>query len=89
MKNLKSKARNLASAIALLCLLTSPAFGAVAPTAAAPSAPLGFKDWKASRVAEAKLALEKLQVELDPNLPTQAKAQVQAAKAPGRVQKTV
>ncbi len=78
--NLKTKARNIVSAISLLSLLASPAFGAVE----------GFKDWKASRILEAKTALEKIQVELDPSLPTaQAKAQVSAAKAPGRVQKTV
>ncbi len=74
-------------AITLLGLLVSPAFGSVAP---ALSGPLGFKDWKISRVAEAKANLEKLQFELDPNLPTaQAKAQVQSAKVPGRVQKPV
>lgn len=67
-------------AITILSLLVSPAFGAVE----------GFKDWKTSRINEAKTELEKLQIELDPNLPTaQAKAQVASAKVPGRVQKTV
>jgi hypothetical protein len=90
MKNLKTKTGTKVLAIALFSLLVSPAFGAVAPTAAAIGGPLGFKDWKANRVSEARASLEKLQVELDPNLPTaQARAQVQAAKAPGRVQKTV
>lgn len=87
MTNLKTKF----IAIALLGLLVSPAFGSVAPNAnAQASGPMGFKDWKANRVAEAKANLEKIQVELDPNLPTApGKAQVQAAKAPGRVQKVV
>ena len=67
-------------AIALLALLVSPAFGSVAP--------LGFKEWKTSRVEEARSALDKIQMELDPNLPAaQAKAHIPAAKAPGRVQK--
>jgi hypothetical protein len=77
--------------IAVLSLLVNPAFGSVAPIAMpSASGPLGFKDWKISRIAEARSNLEKLQIELDPNLPTaQAKAQVQAAKVPGRVQKVV
>lgn len=52
-------------ALALLSVFALPAFGSVEPTA---TSPLGFKDWKASRINEAKSALEKLQVELDPNL---------------------
>ncbi len=87
MLNLKTKF----IAIALLGLLVSPAFGSVTLVApVAPSGPLGFKDWKANRVGEAKSNLEKLQIELDPNLPTApGKAQVQSAKVPGRVQKVV
>lgn len=78
MQNLKTRL----FAIAILGLFVSPAFGSVDA--------IGFKDWKASRVNEAKTNLEKLQFELDPNLPAaQARAQVPSAKAPGRVQKAV
>lgn len=42
---------------------------------------LGFKDWKVSRISEARQALERLQMELDPNLPkSRVRARTQVAK---------
>lgn len=77
-RDLKTKILVLALLGVFASLSVSQAFGAVAESA---KSPMGYKDWKANRILEAKNALEKLQLQLDPNL---SKAQANLPKSQKR-----